>query len=450
MLTGQLAPAQGTNALRFEEVFTYSLGSYWCEQNRLTVADVDHDGRKDIVAMVTAYVGGVERYRCRALLFRSLPGERFEESLIADFPGDYAYAAQSGDMNNDGAPDLVLRAWLKTYILLNDGRGKFSDRWTTPTGFYIAPPVDLNGDGSLDLVSGTQTEAGGFIEAFSNDGTGTNFLKFWQSRLYEGRLNSVESVLAVNLNGDGRMDLVAREIYGGRLITLFGSDSPNVFVESEVMMPGGPVYSLASGRVNNDSRDDLAYYLGWGSAHVFVTETNGSLKKVWESPFLDDLAFNIALADFDRDGFDDLFVGTFDRGGLRIYRNNGGTGFSPWWEDSIPGEGYSGAVADVNGDGWPDLILSDQDEGSGASNFRVWLNRSGPMRVIQVECTATGTVVTWTAVPGKSYRLQFKERLDHAWNNVDGDVTALAPSASQTDPAATATAQRFYRVLELP
>jgi hypothetical protein len=59
LLTGMLSMfstsvlGQGSNSLRFEEVFTHSLGSDWCEQNRLTVVDVDRDGRSDIVALVT-------------------------------------------------------------------------------------------------------------------------------------------------------------------------------------------------------------------------------------------------------------------------------------------------------------------------------------------------------------------------------------------------------------
>jgi hypothetical protein len=459
LLTGMLSMfstsvlGQGSNSLRFEEVFTHSLGSDWCEQNRLTVVDVDRDGRSDIVALVTGLAspsGPPWEYVCRALLFRSSRDGGFEESVIAEFPGGYAYSAQAGDLNNDGSPDLILRASQKTHILLNNGRGNFHAGPTVPTGYYLSPPADANRDGFLDLISGTQTEAGGLIELFINDGTGTNFVKRWQSRLYAGNYYTVQSVLPVNLNGDDRIDLAAREIYGGRLITLFGSAATTAFVDSEVIGTGERTFSLASGRVNGDTLDDIACYAG--SAQVFVAQTNGSLKKVWQSPDLGYAAFNLALADFDRDGFDDLFVGTFSDGLLRIYHNDAGAGFSSWWQGSIPGAGYSSAVADMNGDGWPDLILIEQDESSGISNLRVWINRCGPMRITRIEKADAGTVVTWISVPGKSYRLQFKERLDHAWNDVDGDVTALAPSASQTDPTATATAtaQRFYRVLELP
>lgn len=51
-------PGQTTANPRQEETFVFPLGGYWCE-NHLSVADLDGDGRKDIVLMTTAR-GGTE------------------------------------------------------------------------------------------------------------------------------------------------------------------------------------------------------------------------------------------------------------------------------------------------------------------------------------------------------------------------------------------------------
>lgn len=54
--------------------------------------------------------------------------------------------------------------------------------------------------------------------------------------------------------------------------------------------------------------------------------------------------------------------------------------------------------------------------------------------------------LTWTAIPGQKYRVQFKNDLtDPNWNDLVPDVTANLTSASKTDPLGIA--QRFYRVL---
>ena len=55
-------------------------------------------------------------------------------------------------------------------------------------------------------------------------------------------------------------------------------------------------------------------------------------------------------------------------------------------------------------------------------------------------------MVTWSAIPGTAYRVQFKADLnDTNWTDLAPDVTATDPTASITDsPGAT---QRFYRIL---
>ena len=54
-------------------------------------------------------------------------------------------------------------------------------------------------------------------------------------------------------------------------------------------------------------------------------------------------------------------------------------------------------------------------------------------------------VITWSAEAGVIYRVQYKDALDAAWNNLE-NVTAAGSTASALDPLSTAPAQRFYRV----
>lgn len=56
-------------------------------------------------------------------------------------------------------------------------------------------------------------------------------------------------------------------------------------------------------------------------------------------------------------------------------------------------------------------------------------------------------VLTWSSLPGRKYRVQFKADLaGGAWLNVGAVVTASGPMASMTDSSGTMT-QRFYRVV---
>ena len=55
-------------------------------------------------------------------------------------------------------------------------------------------------------------------------------------------------------------------------------------------------------------------------------------------------------------------------------------------------------------------------------------------------------MLTWSAIPGRTYRAQFKESLDDPdWQDVLPDVTAVGPTASASHPVGNAV-RRFYRV----
>ena len=165
----------------------------------------------------------------------------------------------------------------------------------------------------------------------------------------------------------------------------------------------------------------------------------------WQSPSLGHAAFNLALADFDQDGFDDIFVGTFGDGALRIYRNHPGAGIELWWQGSVPGEDYTGTVADLDDDGAPDLIVGEEN------SIRVMIHRTGRPRITRLAPAGDGMAIVWTAVPGKVYRVQFKTRWDEpTWRRLSGNVTAAGVTASKTDRAASTSAQRFYRIVQLP
>jgi len=66
--------------------------------------------------------------------------------------------------------------------------------------------------------------------------------------------------------------------------------------------------------------------------------------------------------------------------------------------------------------------------------------------------TSSGAMVTirWSALPGLSYRLQFKTSLGQAsWTDLPGEVVANGSTATKSDSTAT-SGQRFYKVTVLP
>jgi Tol biopolymer transport system component len=101
--------------------------------------------------------------------------------------------------------------------------------------------------------------------------------------------------------------------------------------------------------------------------------------------------------------------------------------FESWASDLVP--------LDFNG--WSDIFAVSLLSSGGVPLFRVAI-ASGP---------SPGIWISWPAVPGKSYHVQFKNTLaDPAWQDLGGSVSLVGAHAYLNDLAAPGN-QRFYRVV---
>jgi Tol biopolymer transport system component len=94
----------------------------------------------------------------------------------------------------------------------------------------------------------------------------------------------------------------------------------------------------------------------------------------------------------------------------------------------------------------------DQDGMSDLAEFKAGTNPANDasiLRAIQVTSLATGNAtVYWNAVAGRTYQVQFKNRLqDSSWTNLPGAVTATGETASKSDTTIGSDVARFYRVV---
>lgn len=195
-------------ALQVEPVFS---DRGWSFQG-VTIADMDGDGRRDIVAVDGAR--GV-------VIARQLASGSW---MVVRSPGVYRAASPEhdqrhvavADIDGDGHPDVVTVAGIDrpaVTIAAGDGRGRVrAARMLRPAGLDSVGAdgqlADLDGDGRPDLVlatirSGRFRRSGRGITVLAGRPRGT-----FAAAMHPAAISSAGRVVATDLNGDGDRDLI--------------------------------------------------------------------------------------------------------------------------------------------------------------------------------------------------------------------------------------------------
>ncbi len=330
------------------------------------IADVNGDGKADIVS-----VTGDGQPEITVL--PNLGGGTFGAPVVTTLLNLSGLAiAGVGDFNGDGKPDLLLRQSADNFgnglfaVELGNGDGTFQQGFAYAAGEGVAFG-DFNGDRKLDVA----TFANGGITTYLGAGDGTFPTHVTSPYPYIQGL----SLQAGDLNGDGKLDLVTSD-FTDNIVELGNGDGTFQQQASYPEAANPPILADFNGDGKLDLLSIDGSFLSGDGNTLQLEEGDGAggfLPPIVSKIGNVSLPATLQVADVNGDGLPDVLVGDTELEDERVavLINQGDGTFGQRADDYVGG--FSLAVGDVNGDGKPDLVVPNASENG--SSVGIFLNR---------------------------------------------------------------------------
>jgi hypothetical protein len=295
---------------------TYTVGS---EPDSVAAADVNGDGFADLIC---ANQGD------GTLMVLTNDGSGGFASNATYSAGIGPFSVVTADINNDGYEDLICANSSGIDVLTNNGSGGFTLSSSINGGvsdYQSVATADVNKDGNLDLILAIH-HIPSSLAVFTNNGSGS-----FQLSHYITVGNGPASVTTADVNLDRQMDLICANKTSGSVTVLTNNGSGGFVTSSNLISAGlnNGCDFVTAVDVNGDGKIDLICanagffpsFPNTSSLTVFTNNGSGGFAIATNVPMSSSGANWIAAADFNGDGKVDFACANRDSNSVSVFFN---------------------------------------------------------------------------------------------------------------------------------
>ncbi|HBH7064982.1 TPA: Ig-like domain-containing protein [Enterobacter cloacae] len=284
-----------------------------------TAADFDRNGTQDIFATETTYSGSTQ-------VMWTYDGSTYNASQLAMGTTIWYGGVIAYDKTGDGYLDLAYGdsgADSITYLINNNGvlspDGTYGGAgfWGQFTTMREISGVDLNNDGTVDVVQHTNRSGAYSLTVINNNGNGTLSIGQNLTNVFVANASNTTTAASMtwaDFNGDGYMDLYLGSSYNNNGGVIYYNDGTGKLSATKSAVEASNAtagYLSVAVDWNGDGQMDIVKLSTYGGSQTATLFTNNGYGSTWTSSQLASGLANVtgvAAVDYNWDGAQDLLV----------------------------------------------------------------------------------------------------------------------------------------------